>query len=895
MLTDFWFRLRAILGFGAGDRDLDDELAFHVDREIDKLAAAGLSRREATRRAHLAFGGVEQVKEHYRDTRGIRPAEWLFDIARETRHAVRMLAKTPAFTAVAVLSLALGIGANAAMFSVVDAELLRPLPVPRAAAVVTIGTDGPDDRGSGVSYPNYRDLRERSRSFEGVVAYRRSTLATFARSHTETRQLYMGMLVSDNFFDALGVQPALGRKFTPEEGAVPGRDAVVVLGHDFWTNALAADPSVLGRTILLNGIDFTVIGVAPQSFTGMDESVPAFFAPIMMAERLSGSRERVIEDRSARTFAVKGRLGPGVSRTAAHAELATRWSGLLQQYPDANRNLSIAVRSQLQERVREEGPVTTITLAMMMALVAVVLIIACANVASLMLGRNRARSREVAIRLALGVSPMRLLRQLLIESLVLASAGCALGLAFAYAGVRLLQAARSPADLRIVVAPQLDERVLIVSLLASVASAVLFGLAPAWQSLKTQLVPALKSAEPGQTARHRTFGRSALVVTQVALAMVLLVVTAGLLDGFRKILRADPGFRTDHLLMATLDTSVGGRDPNQTQSFYQRLEERTRELPGTTSAALTSWVALDRGGDMTAVAPEGYSIPRGRETVRVYSAIVSERYFDTMRIGIIGGRAFTPDDRKDSHRVAIVNEEFAKTYWPGQDAIGKRLRMNGNSAETLEVVGLTKTGKYLFLAEPPTPFLYLPFAQHQRTAMALLVETASRDAATLAAPVRELVRDLDPAQPVVNIRTYASLYEARGLLVPLIVLRLVGVMGGIGLALALMGLYGLVAYSVAQRTRELGLRMAIGAARSDVVKMVLRQGFMLAIKGIGLGGIASVGVARVLAAGMAGLGAPNPANYIAVPVVLIGLTLAASYLPARRASAVDPLVALRDD
>jgi predicted permease len=377
--------------------------------------------------------------------------------------------------------------------------------------------------------------------------------------------------------------------------------------------------------------------------------------------------------------------------------------------------------------------------------------------------------------------------------------------------------------------------------------------------------------------------------------MVLLVVTAALLDGFRKVLRTDPGFRTDHLVMAKLDTSVADDDPGQTQLFYGHLEERARELPGATSAALTSWVALDRGGDMTPVAPEGYSMPRGRETVRVYTAIVSERYFDTMKIGIVGGRAFTADDRKDSRLVAVVNEEFAKTYWPGQEAIGKRMRVNGNQAETLEVVGLTKTGKYLFVAEPPTPFLYLPFAQHQRAAMSLLVETASPDAAPLAAPVRELVRDLDPNQPVVNIRTYASLYQARGILVPLIVLRLVGVMGGIGLMLALMGLYGLVAYSVARRTRELGLRMAIGAARSDVLRMVLRQGFMLAIKGIVLGGIVSVGVARLLAAGMAGLGAPNPLNYVAVPVVLIGLTLAASYIPARRASTIDPLVALRDD
>jgi len=895
VLTDLWYRLRAILGLGARDRDQDDELTFHLEREIDKLAASGLPAREASRQARVAFGGVEQVKEDYRDTRGLRPAEWLSDIAREIRHASRMLARTPAFTLVAVLSLALGIGANAAMFSLADAELLRPLPVPDPSEVVTIAASSPDDRGSGVSYPNYRDLRAASQSFDGLVAYRRQTLATFARTRAETRRAVMGMLVSDNFFDVLGVQPALGRRFFAAEGEVPGRDAVVVLGHDFWVTTLSADPAVLGRTVLINGIEFTVVGVAPRSFTGMDESVPAFFAPIMMAERLSGGRERVVEDRSARVFAVKGRLKPGVARRTAGAELATLWPALVRQYPDANRNLDIAVRSQLQERLHEEGSVTAIVLAMMMALAGVVLLIACANVASLILGRNRARAREIAVRLALGVTRVRLLRQLLIENLVLALSGCALGLGFAHAGVRLLQAARAPAEVRVVIAPQVDGRVLLVSLLAAVASALVFGLAPAWRSLKTDLVPALKNTESGQGGRQRLIGRSALVVTQIALAMVLLIVTAGILDGFRKVLVTDPGFRTDHLLLAGLDTSTVGYSSTRTKAFYRRLEDRVRTLPGVASAALTSAVALDRGGDISAVIPEGYAPPRGRETVTVYTAVVDEGYFATMRIGILRGRGFTADDREDSGRVAVVNQEFATTYWPGQSAIGKRFRLNGRDGPWIEVVGLTKTGKYLFVAEPPTPYIYLPFAQHERAAVSLLVESAAADAAPLAGPVRDAVRDLDPDQPVIGVRTYASLYLNRGIQVPLVTLQVVGVIGGMVLALALMGLYGLVTYSVAGRTREIGLRMAIGADRGDVSRMVLRQGFMLALKGIAAGGVVSIGVVRLVAAGMAGLGAPSLWNYLAVPVMLVGLTLAASYIPARRAATIDPLIALRDD
>jgi predicted permease len=813
---------------------------------------------------------------------------------QEIRHAFRMLARSPGFTAVAALSLAIGIGANSAMFSVVDAELLRPLPVPDAGAVVTISAAGLDDHGSGVSYPNYRDLREASQSFEGLVAYQRSTLVTFARSRRDVRAMHRGMLVSDNFFATLGVQSALGRTFTPQEGRVPGRDAVVVLGYDFWKNALAGDSSIVNSVVWINGIDFTVVGVAQASFTGMDESIPAFFLPVMMAERLSTSGGNPLEDRGAPTFAVKGRLKSGVSRQQAQTELATMWNALEQQYPDANRGRTIAVRSQLAERIREEGPATTVVLAMVMALVAIVLVIACANVASLMLGRGRARAREMAVRLALGVSRGRLLRQLLIESLVLALIACALGLGFAYGGLELLKTIPAPTDLRPVVTPQLDYRVLLVSLVAAMVSAVLFGLVPAWQSVKTQLVPALKSAELGQTTRQRTVGRNVLVVAQVALSMVLLVSTGVMLDGFRKVLVLDPGFRTDHLMTMLLDTSTARYTPSQTSDFYRNLVERARALPGVASVALTSWVVLDRGGDITSVIPEGYQLPRGREAEGVFSAIVDEHYFDTMKADLSRGRAFTADDRDGSRGVAIVNEEFAKRYWPNQDPIGKRIRLNNSQGPFLEVVGLTTTGKYLFVAEPPRPFLYLPFAQQERTAMSLLVETTSADATPLASPLRDVVRDLDVNQPVVSLRTFSSFYEQRAIRIPLRILQIIGVMGLIGLTLALIGLYGLVSFTVARRTREIGLRMAIGAARSDVLKMVLRQGLTLSAAGIVVGGVASVAVARLLAAGMVGLGvAPSSVTFVVVPIVLMTLTVAASLIPAHRASTVDPLRALR--
>jgi putative ABC transport system permease protein len=889
--------------------DVIEELAHHARAIYETARADGDSHDAADRRV------ADQLERWRLDASALRrasrrppaiappplaPGSRFTGLAQELRHACRMLARNPGFTAVAALSVALGIGANSALFSLHDAILLRPLPVPDPGAVVTVTVASPEDRllfSGNVSYPNYRDLRSASQSFDGLIAYQLLTVS-FARSRQTVREMRLGMLVSDNFFDVLGIQPALGRRFAPDEGRVPGRDAVVILGHDFWKNVLAGDHSILGGVVLINGIEFNAIGVAPESFTGLDPFVrPEFFVPAVMAERLNARTGNPLEDREARSFGVKGRLKAGVSQPAAETELTTLWKGLEQQYPDANRHRTIAVRGERQERTRLRPSITSLT-AMMTALAALVLIIACANVANLMLGRARARSREMAIRLALGVSRMRLLRQLLTESLLLALLGGLLGVGFAYGGIRFFSYAVQtmvPSDLPVVIAPQMDSRVLIVSGLAAVVSAFLFGVAPAWQSLKTQLVPALKSSEPGETNRQRTIGRNVLVVAQIALSMVLLVAAGMLQAGFRNALDLNPGFRTDHLMMMSADTSFGRYTPIQTRDFYRHLVERARALPGVASVALSSAIPLDPndGPGIVAVMPEGYQLPRGQENVSVRVAAVDERYFSTLRIAIVRGRAFDAGDSDSSRRVAIVNQEFAGLYWPNQDPIGKRIRLTDGQETWLEVVGVAETGKYSSINERPTPFFYRPFAQDVRSAMSLVIETTSADAAPLAAPLRDIVHAVDQNQPVFSLRTMSALYKQQAVAAPLLMMQTAGTMGALGLTLALIGLYGLVAYSVARRTREIGIRMAMGAARSDVLKMVLREGLTLSLAGILVGGVASVAVARLLAAGMAGLGAPNPAAYVVVPMLLIGLTLAASYFPARRASKVDPLRALR--
>jgi predicted permease len=527
-----------------------------------------------------------------------------------------------------------------------------------------------------------------------------------------------------------------------------------------------------------------------------------------------------------------------------------------------------------------------------MALVAVVLMIACANVANLLLGRARARTREVAIRIALGISRARLVRQLFVESLMLAVLGGAVGLTFAFGGIRFLQNIRVPTDIPVVIAPQLDQRVMLFSLFCALASALVFGLAPALQMSKSDLIPALKSAEPGAGARSRMIGRNSLVIAQVALSMILLVATGMLMDGFRKMLFLNPGFRIDHMLTMEFNTSLVRYTPAQTREFYRNLVDRARAVPGVRAVTLGRVIPLAPSQNAETVIPEGYSFPKGQENATILASMVDDHYFDVMQTPVLRGRAFTANDKDGEPLVAIVNQQFADTYWPHQDPIGKRIRIKDKKDRWVQVVGVTRTGKYTYLGEPATPFLYLPFLQTDATRMVMFTETMG-DPASVVTPLRQIVHDLDPNQPVFNVRTFATFYQQRAIAVPQMIMEIVGTMGTVGLTLALIGLYGLVAFSVARRTREIGVRMAIGATQADVLRMILRQGLVLSLAGIGLGGLATIAVARLMTAGLIGLGTPNPVTYAVVPLVLLLVTLASCYVPARRASRIDPMVALR--
>ncbi|HEY6342763.1 MAG TPA: ABC transporter permease [Bryobacteraceae bacterium] len=806
----------------------------------------------------------------------------------------RMLAKNPAFAAVSVVSLAIGVGANAAMFSWADALLLRPLPVPRPGEVMSVGTKVNLEGFSNLinSYPDYRDLRDNNRSFEALAAFCNVTVG-FASQPDALPQMKLGLAVSGNFFTTMDVEPQIGRAFRSEEDQVPGRDAVVVLDHSLWERQFASDRSILGRPVRLNGIDFTVVGIAPESFTGMSSTIhPAFYVPLAMYPRLTAS-PRALEARDNRIYSVKGRLRPGVSPAQAQEELNAFAGNLERLYPATNKDQSMAIRTELGIRI-DQDPIDAPLSAMLLTLSVAVLVVACINVASLLTSRAPARAKEMALRLAVGAGRSLLIRQLLTESLLIAVAGGLLGILVGYGGVAVFRQIQIPTDLPVALSFDLDKRVLFFSLAVAVFSVFLFGLIPALQTTRVDLAGAMKTGDTAVAGGRRLGGRTVLVAAQVAVSMALLTVATFMYRGFHAELSAGQGFRTNHLLMMTFDPGLVHYDSSQTDRFYKQVVERTRAVAGVKSVALTSTVPMSVENDTATIVPEGYQFPKGKNNVIVFAARVDENYFDTLGIALVRGRAFRETDTAGAPRVAIVNEQFAQHYWPGRDAIGKRFqvmdRKKGNP--WVEIVGITKTGKYFWIAERPTDFVYLPSRQSSRSRMVLVAES-SGDPAALAAPLREAVRGLDSNLPIFNVRTMAEFFDMRVIATGNTILEVVAGLGGMGLILAMVGLYGLSSYAVARRTREIGIRMAVGASQGAVLGRTLLQGLKPALfgllAGVGLSAIAE----QMMKAVFPAITQADIVSYLLVTPALLAVTLLAAFIPARRAARVQPVQALR--
>jgi predicted permease len=820
---------------------------------------------------------------------------WFERVWQDVRYGCRVLAATPGFTLVAVISLAMGIGANCAAFSWADALLLRPLTVARPGEVVTVGSTMSVEGFSrvGASYREYLDIRELSTTFDGLVAFTGVT-SGLAATRDALPKLTLGLLVSGNFFSVMGVEPELGRAFRQVEDQVPGRDAVVILGHSLWERQFGSDPSILGRRVHLSGIEFTVVGVAPERFTGMNQFVRSdFYAPLMMWPRfLNDPKARPLEDRSFRDITIKGRLKSGVSMARARTELSVIAKNLAGMYPDTNRNRELVVRTELQTRIAQSPP-DSMLIAMLTTLATAVLLVACANVAGLLTSRAPARAREMAMRVALGAARGRLIIQLMTESLLIALAGGVLGLAVGYGAVKLFQLIQLPTDLPVALTFQLDRRALGFSLVVAVLSAIVFGFAPAIQTSRTDLTAVMKAGE-ATVGRRRRWGRSLLVGGQVAVAVVLLVLATFMYRGFRETLHNGPGYRIDHLLMMSFDPSLVHYSEEQTRRFFLQLAERARSVPGVRSAALTSSVPMANSINASNVIPEGYQLPVGKEALTLFSARVDEHYFATIGIPIVRGRGFQEADSTDAPRVAVVNEQYVLHYSTHQDPIGQRFQLReGGSSSWVTIVGVAKTSKYLWLAEPPTDFVYLPYRQDAQSEMVLLTESAG-DPSSLVAPLRDVVQSLDQTQPVYNVRTMDEFYRMRTLTIFNVIIGIVAAMGLMGLSLAIVGLYGLVAYATSRRTKEIGIRMAIGASRAMVLRMVLRQGLVLALAGLAVGLLAGVGAERLLQAAFpSGDNSFEPMAHVLVAPIVLAATFVAAYLPARRAARLDPMKALR--
>jgi macrolide transport system ATP-binding/permease protein len=811
------------------------------------------------------------------------------------RNSTRMLRKNPTFTVIAICSLAIGIGATSAMFSFADALLLRPLPVLEPSRVLAVSTASTAAfaTNSDISYPDYRDFRDLNHSFDGLVAAAYGSFG-FSPDPISLPKIKFGLFVSGNFFNVLGVEPTIGRGFRVSEDQAVGRDPVVVLGHDFWVSQFGASPSAIGSKVRLGGTEFTIIGVAPEQFTGLDGFLkPAVFVPLAMSPRLN--QKNNLDSRDVHWLIVKGRLKPGVTVAQAQADLSAIATRLEQMYPKSNRGQRVSVQTEFQLRVTQSPPNAALV-AMLLLLAICVLLVACANVTGLLLSRARARSREIAVRLAIGAARGALVRQLLLENLLLALLGGLAGIGIAYVGASFFNSIPIPTDLPVSFHVAVDRRMLLFTVIASVLSTIVFGLTPALQATRLDLIPALKAGDADTAGRRRLWGRNAIVIGQVALSLILLVVSAVLLQGFRDELAQGPGFRTDHLYVTSFNAEAIHYSEDQTRRFYKELLDKTRLAPGIRSAALTSNVPMI-GGDGTGIVPEGYQLPRGEQALNVFDYYVSDGYFSTMAIPVLQGRGFIESDQANSPMVAVVNEQIAKHYWPKGDALGKRFHLHNATGPLVQIVGIAKNSKYFWIAEPPIDVIYLPYTQHSRSGLTILAESKAPDASTIAPVLREVVRGLDPNMPVFDTRTMENIYTQRAVKTPNMIAESVAGLGLMGLILAMVGLYGLVTYSVSRRTREIGVRMAIGADRPGVVVMVLKQGLLLGGVGVAIGLALSFLVCRVLVSNM-WVASFNHVNYAllgAISLPLLFITVLASYPPAHRASLVDPMRTLREE
>jgi putative ABC transport system permease protein len=816
-------------------------------------------------------------------------------LLQDIRHAARSLRRSPGFTAAAVLTLALGIGASSAVFSLADATAWRPPDVPRASQIVRILASDKDAPYAELSYPNYVELRSAARTMAGMVAYEHMTFSV-ARRATESARYVGGWAVSDNFFSALDIEPALGRGFTADDAHAAR--AVAVISHRLWTVLFDRDPAIVGRSTTISGAPFTIVGVAPPRFGSLELYFhPDLYIPLQAIRAAQPSMSPdVLEQRDSRWLTVIGRLRPGTSSPEAHAELSTLAQGIVRAHP-ADRPWTALVLPELTARARiNEGDAQGSLV--MLGLVGLLLLLACANVANLVIARSGARIREVALRTALGASTLRIVRQLLVEGLLLAAAGGVAGIAFARGVLAYLaRVIIIPTALPLSVDLRVDARTLAVTATAAVVSGVLVGMAPAAIARRADLT-AWMGRRVERTGFHRSPLRAALVVAQVAIAVLVLAAAGLLAKAFEAAQRVDPGFRPDGVLYATLDPSFVRYDAQATLRFYTRLAARVRELPGVTRVGLARDLPLGVSNSTLPFVIDGAARLPGQDRIEIGETRVDDGYWSAVGIPIVDGRAFSSSDTAQTTRVAIVNQTMARRYWPDASPIGRTIRIpappgSADGDVVLQIVGVARDSKYTSLAEPPTPFVYRPVAQARRLGVLSIVVLGARPDA-LAPLVRAAAAEIDPAVPIIEVRELAELYRLRALLPPRLMSELVSALGLIGVGLAGIGLYGVLAFVSMRRVREFGVRLAVGATPSSVAALVVRQGALLVAPGLAIGALLATLLTPLIGAPAFDFVSPrDPAVLIAATLVAASISLGAALLPALRAARIDPITTLR--
>ena len=873
-LRGLFRRCRGLLRSGAIRREIDEEVQFHIDLRTEEYVRGGMAPDAARREAERSFGNRARIREQGYEVRG---GGWVEALWQDLRYGARGLLRQPAFTFVAVLTLALGIGANTAIFSVIDAVLLRPLPFADPDRVLILYETIKPAGVTAISVPNLRDWRQQNTVFECVAAYESSAFNLGGAGGAERLP---GMRVEANYFDVLGVRPQLGRTFLEGEDEA-GRDTVVVLSHPLWRDRFGADPGVVGKTVPLNGQSFTVVGVMPAALSSVLHA--QVWAPLVFPKGEETAR-------GSHDYFALGRLKEGVTPEQAREEMSVIAARLERQYPDAQAGRGASF-SKYEEEIL--GDVRR-PLLVLMAAVAFVLLIACTNVANLLLARAAGRQREIALRMALGAGRVRLVRQFVTEGVLLSGLGGAAGVATAWLCLDLL------GRLAFAYVPRsgeigLDLRVLGFTLLVSLATGAVFGVAPAAQALKTDVQGALKGGGKGSAqgpGGNRL--RGALVVTEVAAAFVLLIGAGLLVKSFAKLRSVDPGLRPENVLTAKISLARERyRDADSARRFYERVLGRVAALPGVEAAGVTSHLPVEEFGTNGFVPVEGKAYAPGQEPL-VELRVVSPDYFRVMGVPLLRGRTFDEHDSEGSPPGVIVNEAMARTVWPGEDPVGKRVWGKPVWQGWVPVVGVVADVKNMGLTRPPSPEFYFNYTRAGEGLLSnvTLAVRSRQEAGALGSALKREVQAVDPGQPVYAVRTMQAAldntFSDRRLNV-----TLVGTLAALALALAVVGIYGVMSYTVARQTRDIGIRIALGAQKADIHRLVLVRGAALAAAGILIGLAASFWLTRLMSGLLFDVSTTDHATYACTAALLFAVALFACLVPARRAVRVDPLVALR--